>query len=135
MELRADNQFAISDRDLRIETMRGSGAGGQHRNRTESAVRMRHLPTGLEVRICSERSQHRNRDIARSILETRVAALHAGRAAERDSALRRELAGSGARGDKTRTYRERDDMVTDHRSGRRASLMTVKAGGLAALWG
>lgn len=125
--------WGIADRDLEITTMRGSGAGGQHRNRTESAVRMRHLPTGLEVRICSERSQHRNKDIARAILEGRVKAALSGATTRDRDAQRKELAGSGERGDKGRTYRVRDDQVTDHRSGKRASLKRVLAGDLGLL--
>lgn len=125
--------WRLRDADLEITTMRGSGAGGQHRNRTESAVRMRHLPTGLEVRICTERSQHRNKAIARQILEGRVAgALKDARGIQRGGE-RKALAGSGCRGDKCRTYRVRDALVTDHRSGRKAPLARVLAGELALL--
>lgn len=125
--------WKLLDSDLEITTMRGSGPGGQHRNRTESAVRMRHLPSGLEARICSERSQHRNKEIAREILEGRVAA-HYGGALTRDrDAQRKQLAGSGERGDKRRTYRVRDDQVTDHITGRKAPLRRVMQGELGLL--
>lgn len=134
MPARAARNWLIQDADLEISTMRGSGPGGQHRNRTESAVRMRHLPTGLEVRICSERSQHRNREIAREILEGRVAGALEGAAGRERDLRRRELAGSGARGDKARTYRVRDDQVVDQRTGHRAPLSKVIRGELEALW-
>ena len=123
----------LQDADLEIDTMRGSGAGGQHRNRTESAVRIRHRPTGLEARICTERSQHRNKAIARAVLEALVAAFHRSGADVARACERRALAGTGCRADKIRTYRQRDDLVTDHRSGRRAALSQVLAGDLQSL--
>lgn len=119
---------AIAERDLVWETMRGSGAGGQHRNVTESAVRVRHLPTGLEARVCAERSQHRNRALALEILSNRVRQqLDARNGSERD-ALRQSQVGSGMRGDKIRTYRVRDNQVTDHRHNKRWTLDAVKRG-------
>lgn len=134
MPAREARSWSIRDCDLEISTMRGSGAGGQHRNRTESAVRMRHLPTGLEVRICSERSQHRNKDIAREILEGRVADALESVALRARRSQRRELAGTGERADKCRTYRVKDDQVVDQRSGRRAPLSKVIRGELGDLW-
>ena len=108
----------IRPEDVDIETMRGSGAGGQHRNKTDSAVRARHRPTGIEVRCESERSQHRNRELAMQVLAARVvelarSAVHGDRAADR-----RRQVGSGMRGDKRRTIRTQDDQVTDHVDGR-----------------
>lgn len=89
---------------------------------------MRHRPTGLEVRCRDERSQHRNRAIARQVLEGRVSRLCAerGRAAKSDDRARQ--VGSGQRGDKIRTYRVRDDVVADHRSGRKMRLRDVLSG-------
>jgi peptide chain release factor 1 len=109
---------AIRHDDVDIETMRGSGAGGQHRNKTDSAVRARHRPTGIEVRCESERSQHRNRELAMRVLAARVSD-QARSAAQGDRAAdRRRQVGSGMRGDKRRTIRVQDGQVTDHVDGR-----------------
>lgn len=129
------NTPRLDERDIVVETMRGSGPGGQHRNRTESAVRMRHIPTGIEVRIASGRSQHQNRALARQILESRVASWSAEVSNQSHAQARRTLAGSGERGDKIRTLRVRDDVVVDHRSGRRATLRAVMRGNLVELDG
>ena len=111
-------ELVLRPGDVEVETMRGSGAGGQHRNKTDSAVRARHRLTGIEVRCESERSQHQNRELALRVLAARVA--------DRDRALidddraadRRRQVGSGMRGDKRRTIRVQEDRVTDHVDGR-----------------
>jgi peptide chain release factor 1 len=107
----------IEERDVEWSTCRGSGAGGQHRNVTNSAVQMVHLPTGLRVRVENERSQHANREIALRILRARIHEQRetASTAARSDS--RRQQVGSGERADKVRTIRAQDGQVTDHRSG------------------
>lgn len=111
-------ELRIDPRELSWRRSRGSGAGGQHRNKTESAVDLVHLPTGIAVHCESERSVHRNNAIALA----RMRALLAQRSraetiAERD-ALRRDQVGSGMRGDKRRTIRAQDGSVVDHPTGR-----------------
>jgi peptide chain release factor 1 len=122
------SSLAIAERDLRWTACRASGSGGQHLQKTDSAVQITHLPTGLQVRCESERSQHQNRQTALAILRARL--LEAQRdAADRDrNRARPDQVGSGQRGDKVRTYRHQDGVVTDHRSGRRARLDRVLAG-------
>lgn len=113
-----EHELRIPPQDLEESFMRGSGAGGQHRNKTDSAVRLRHLPTGIEVRCEAERSQSRNRELAMSELRARVAAAARGSAAAERDVERRRQVGSGQRGDKRRTIRAQDDHVVDHVDGR-----------------
>ena len=107
--------FVINDADLKIDTMRSSGAGGQHVNKTESAIRITHLPTGVVVAMQEERSQHRNRAKAMALLRSRILdarnqKLDAERAQERRSQV-----GSGDRSHRIRTYNFPQGRVTDHR--------------------
>ncbi|MFO0555515.1 MAG: peptide chain release factor-like protein [Polyangiaceae bacterium] len=111
----------LSERDVDIQTTRGSGPGGQHRNKTDSCVIATHKPTGLRVRV-DMRSQHQSRAMALRILAAKLrdvtqSAAHAAR-----ESARREQVGTGMRGDKIRTYRTQDDRVTDHRTNRTFSL-------------
>ena len=121
--------FKLAERDIKIFTTMDSGPGGQSRNKTESCVIMRHLPTGIEAKSAAK-SQHRNRAMARQVLEARVAAHYAEKAKSTETNMRRQMVGSGMRGDKIRTYRARDDQVMDHRSGRKYRLKDILAGQL-----
>ena len=107
--------FVINDADLKVDTMRSSGAGGQHVNKTELAIRITHLPTGVVVAMQEERSQHRNRAKAMALLRSRILdarnqKLDAERAQERRSQV-----GSGDRSQRIRTYNFPQGRVTDHR--------------------
>ncbi|MBX3187488.1 MAG: PCRF domain-containing protein [Labilithrix sp.] len=109
---------SVDPRDLAWRATRGSGAGGQHRNKTCSAIDLVHVPTGLSVHCETERSQHRNRAIARARLAARLEEGARAHAEASRAADRRGQVGSGMRGDKRRTIRCQEGVVVDHPTGR-----------------
>lgn len=114
-ELQGVEAFDISPNDLRIDTFRASGAGGQHVNKTDSAIRITHLPTGVVVECQDERSQHKNRARAISLLQSRLLSAEQERQARQQAQTRRSLVGSGDRSERIRTYNFPQGRVTDHR--------------------
>jgi peptide chain release factor 1 len=109
------DEVQINKADLRVDTFRASGAGGQHVNKTDSAIRITHLPTGVVVECQDERSQHKNRARAMSLLQAKLNSSIEEKAAQEQSDARRNLVGSGDRSERIRTYNYPQGRITDHR--------------------
>ena len=114
-EVDAIDEIQISPDDLRIDTYRASGAGGQHVNKTDSAIRITHIPTGVVVECQDERSQHKNRAKAMSLLSSRLLDAQVSKQKKEQAQTRKSLVGSGDRSERIRTYNYPQGRITDHR--------------------
>lgn len=114
-EIEEINDIEINPADLRIDTFRSSGAGGQHVQKTDSAIRITHIPTGTVVECQDERSQHKNRARAMSLLKSRILSAEQEKQQKAQAATRRSLVGTGDRSERIRTYNFPQGRLTDHR--------------------
>ncbi len=112
-----DVEVEIKDSDLVIETIKSSGAGGQHVNKTESAIRLLHKPTGIVIECQDERSQHKNRDRAMKLLRAKLYDMKTAEQNEKIASERRSQVGTGDRSERIRTYNYQQGRITDHRIG------------------
>lgn len=133
METQDKVLLEIKDSDLKVEWYSGSGSGGQHRNKHQNSCRLTHIPTNTTV-TSQCRSRQNSYDNARTELVTRLQKETNYKIDMEQSTKRKELVGTGMRGDKIRTYRFQDDVVTDHNTGKKASTKDVMSGKLELLW-
>lgn len=128
-----ESEVYIGKGDLEETFTRGSGPGGQHRNKSDTAVVLKHIPSGISVRCEQGKSQHHNRQTALAILRTKLKQAQEGETQEQRAQQRRKQVGSGMRGDKVRTIQTRNGVVVDHRTGKRMSYEKYLKGNLAEL--
>lgn len=130
-----ESEYNLPERDVEFKYTRGSGAGGQHRNTTDSAVVATHRPTGISVRVESERSQHQNKRQAMDFLRARLVEAQAQERQGARNQDRRDQVGTGMRGDKIRTTSVFRDETVDHRTGKRVKFdKDYSRGNIEALW-
>lgn len=129
-----ETDVILKETELEIKTCRGSGAGGQHRNVTDSAVQVVHTPSGIRVRCESERSQHQNKYEALNILRSRLQRLESDKIISDINCNRRTQIGSGMRGDKIRTITEQRNEVIDHIDNKRMKLKDYLRGNIDLLY-
>ena len=130
-----DVEIEILEKDLRIDTYRASGAGGQHINKTDSAVRITHFPTGIVVACQDQRSQIKNKEKAMNILKSKLYDKFQTEADEKYAASRRSQVGTGDRSERIRTYNFPQGRLTDHRISHNLSIWPVIEGDLDELIG
>jgi len=133
LEEPSEAEVRIDARDIDMSFMRGSGAGGQHRNKTDTAVLLKHKPSGIAVRVDGGRSQHANRISAMGVLRAKLLAQADSSNSKRRERDRRQQVGSGMRGDKRRTVAVQRDRVTDHVTGKSISFKDFSRGRLSGL--
>lgn len=124
----------INPSDLEEQFTRGSGPGGQHRNKTETAVILKHIPTGISVRAEDNKSQKQNRESALSLLRARILQIEKDKKQVALSKVRKEQAGSGMRGDKVRTIMVQHGKVVHHSTGKECSFKEYSKGKVSLLW-
>ena len=115
LEPEDDGEFEIDEKEIRMDTQRASGAGGQHVNTTDSAVRLTHLPTGIIVYCQEEKSQHKNKDKAYRWMKAKLAELDRRKKAQERADQRSSQVGTGDRSERIRTYNFSQNRITDHR--------------------
>ena len=123
-----ESELVIRDSDVDIQATRGSGAGGQNRNKVSSAIILTYRPTGLQVRCETERDQHKNKRLAFGILRAKLLEAKENSEHAARNQARKEQLGVGARGDKRRTIRTQDDNVTDHVLGKKMRFKDYEKG-------
>lgn len=127
-------EIRVLDRDIDWKTCRGSGAGGQHRNVTDSAVQLTHKPSGIQIRVEAGRSQHQNKELALGLLRAKLGEVAETAKKGKRDAKRKSQVGSGMRGDKRRTIALQRGEVTDHVTGKRLGAKQYLRGEVDLLW-